>query len=148
MHHPPGRHFWKIKDSSTIVNCQFYIKIAIHQDDVYERLAPELEKLKENSGFLWHSSCYASYTSHENLNTVKKAWMRKHAAARKRKWRMIKIMLEGCLDERLQQLTGQSVYFVKILRTKNSCNAHCFHLRSLCCFPSASKQNEARAGVL
>ena len=39
---------------------------------MYERLASELGNIKESSA-LWHSSCYASYTSHENLKYIKKA---------------------------------------------------------------------------
>lgn len=68
---------------SSIVN--FISKLQIRQDDVYERLDRELEKLKENSGVLWHSSCYASYISHENLKYGKKGLNEKTRSGKEEK---------------------------------------------------------------
>ncbi len=40
-------------------------KLKIRQDDVYQRLSPDLDLLYENE-VLWHASCYATYTSVQN----------------------------------------------------------------------------------
>ena len=58
----------KAKESS-IAN--FISKLKIRREDVYERLANELQIVKDN-GVLWHSSCYASYISSDNLKSVQK----------------------------------------------------------------------------
>lgn len=41
-------------------------KLNIRQDDVYQRLSPDLDLLYENE-VLWHPSCYATYTSVQNI---------------------------------------------------------------------------------
>jgi len=41
-------------------------KLKIRQDDVYQRLSPDLDLLYENE-VLWHASCYATYTSVQNI---------------------------------------------------------------------------------
>ncbi len=53
---------------SSIAN--FISKLKIREDDVQKRLATDLEKLQEHD-VLWHSTCYASYTSPENLKYVR-----------------------------------------------------------------------------
>ena len=41
-------------------------KLKIRKDDVYQRLSPDLDLLYENE-VLWHASCYATYTSIQNI---------------------------------------------------------------------------------
>lgn len=41
-------------------------KLKIRQDNVYQRLSPDLHLLYEND-VLWHASCYATYTSVQNI---------------------------------------------------------------------------------
>jgi len=55
---------------SSIVN--LISKLEIRQDDVYERLSPYFSQLYENE-VLWHASCYATYTSLQNMKYVSSA---------------------------------------------------------------------------
>ncbi len=45
---------------------KFISKLEIRQDDVYQRLSPNFDVLYENE-VLWHTSCYATYTSEQNI---------------------------------------------------------------------------------
>lgn len=44
----------------------FISKLQIRQDDVFQRLSPNFDVLYENE-VLWHASCYATYTSEQNI---------------------------------------------------------------------------------
>ena len=44
----------------------FVSKLNVRRDSVYEKLSPDLELLYENE-VLWHASCYATYTSTQNI---------------------------------------------------------------------------------
>ena len=49
----------------------FISKLQIRQDDVYERLSPNFDVLY-NKEVLWHASCYATYTSEQNIKYATK----------------------------------------------------------------------------
>lgn len=51
------------KAESSVAN--LISKLKIRQDDVYQRLSPDLDLLYENE-VLWHAPCYATYTSVQN----------------------------------------------------------------------------------
>ena len=61
----------KLRKAQESSIAHFISKLKIRRDDVYKRLANELQIVKYN-GVLWHFSCYASYISSENLNVLKK----------------------------------------------------------------------------
>ena len=54
----------------------FISKLQIRQDDVYERLSPNFDVLYKKE-VLWHASCYATYTSEQNIKyaTKHQSWM-------------------------------------------------------------------------
>lgn len=49
----------------------FISKLQIRQDDVYERLSPNFDVLYKKE-VLWHASCYATYTSEQNIKYATK----------------------------------------------------------------------------
>ena len=61
----------KLRKAQESLIANFISKLKIRRDDVYKRLANELQIIEDN-GVLWHFSCYASYISSENLKCRKK----------------------------------------------------------------------------
>lgn len=53
----------KAKESSVST---FTSALTLRQDEVYDRLSEEIDHLS-SSNVLWHSSCYSTYTSQQNI---------------------------------------------------------------------------------
>ena len=79
----------------------FVSKLNVRRDSVYERLSPDLELLYENE-VLWHASCYATYTSTQNI---------KYAAASK-------TSVVVAEDPAFTPKTGRNACFAKIGPTR------------------------------
>jgi len=56
----------KLRKGKETSVANFVSKLNARGDNVYERLSPDLELLYENE-VLWHASCYATYTSAQNI---------------------------------------------------------------------------------
>jgi len=53
----------KAKDSSI---SKFVSALTLRKDEVYQRLCPEMTNL-HNTDVVWHNSCYATYSSQQNI---------------------------------------------------------------------------------
>jgi len=56
----------KLRKGKETTVANFVFKLNVQRDSVYERLSPDLELLHENE-VLWSASCYATYTSTQNI---------------------------------------------------------------------------------